>query len=197
MGWDLTMLPVRLNSAPLSTIRRDALLWETAIDFPPFFEDEGEPLPEVNRQILVDRPAGLGWNDPFLDRSHEQAEYLLDPAGHRRLTSWEERERTLPYRIVHGDQEFAEHAKAPQGNPWRCSTAAFLADSAATIDGLDVAAVRREFSVAEMANGGVYRVRRGEGDDEAFDRVLAHLRELARYYHRVVDLGFDLIVVLD
>lgn len=121
---------------------------------------------------------------------------LLDPVGFRRSSSYEERERTLEHRVVRGDQRFAEHATSGQGVHWRCSHAGFLVRAVARIDAIDVAAVRAEFSVAEMDELGVYKVHAGEDDDEKFAVVLADLRGLARWYHQLVGAGLDAMVIL-
>lgn len=123
-------------------------------------------------------PGGTGWVEHFGDRSFHQAEYLLDPAAYREIRSWQQRERSIAYRIVNGDEVFAEHARTGQGFVWRCSTAAFLAEAVARIDGLDVAAARREFTDAEMDELGIYKA---DPDEDAFDRVLGQLRAFAEH----------------
>ena len=197
MGLDLTAIPVSLDSPPIRTIRTDARAWHTAIAHAPFTSLPSAVLPEISRQLLDSFPTGLNRTSTFPDRSYEQAEFLLDPVAYRSLSSWEQRERSLPLRIIQGDGYFAEHATATQGVPWRCSTAGFLARAAATIDAFDPATARREFSVAEMAAHGVYKVSGAEDDDAAFHRILGGLRHLARYYHRLADSGLDLILVRD
>ncbi|GAA3835404.1 hypothetical protein GCM10022226_66210 [Sphaerisporangium flaviroseum] len=199
MGLDLSASPVRLNSPAVRLIQVDAQAWEFASLHPPFTSPSpyDEPLPDVSRELLATLPEGFGIARPYPDRSYGQAEYLLDPAGYRALTGWPERERSLPYRIIEGDRPFADHATGGQGVPWRCSTASFLAEAAATIDAIDVAAARQEFFVADMWALGVYKVSQTERDDEAFKRVLNNLRQLARYYHRLVEHGLDLIIEKD
>lgn len=148
-------------------------------------------------QPTSDWPEGLEWRVGFLDRSYEAVEYLLDPVTYRLLTDWEQRERSLSYRIVHGDDYFAEHAVSGQGIPWRCSTSDFLSRAVEVIDGLDVAAVRAEYSVAEMARLGVYK-EHGRGDDEtSFVAHLDLLRQLADFYRQLIDVGFDVMIELD
>jgi len=115
-------------------------------------------MPEISEEILAVVPPGTGWVSHFGDRSHEQAVYLLDPGAYREAHTWDDWERTMTYRMLLGDVEFAEHARSGQGVPWRCSTRAFLGTAVAYIDDLDAAAARREFSVAEMAELGVYKV---------------------------------------
>ena len=61
---------------------------------------------------------------------------------------------------------------------------------------MDVDAVRREFSVAEMAELGLYKAHREEGDGEAFTRVLAALRAYAGRCREVVARDLDLIITL-
>jgi hypothetical protein len=112
-------------------------------------------------------------------------------------TSWGQRERTMPYRVIQGDQTFADHARGGQGILWRYSSCTFLAAAVAAIDALPVAAVRREFSVAEMVDLGVYKAQPNEDDDTAFDRVLENLRRLGRHYHQFVGKGLDVIVERD
>ncbi|MEU4538150.1 DUF1877 family protein [Streptosporangium sp. NPDC023825] len=157
-----------------------------------FSPPDDKPLSDLDRRLLATLPEEFRTTGPFPDRSYEQAEYLLDPADYRKVNSWPERERSLPYRIIQGDRRFADHEDLEA--PWRCSTTSFLAEAAATIDALDVAAVRQEFSVVEMRNLGVYKVHEIEPDDEVFDRVLDRLRLLAHYYHQLVALDLDLII---
>ncbi|MER6951476.1 DUF1877 family protein [Nonomuraea sp. NPDC000554] len=194
MGLDLWASPVRLNSPSMRLIQINAQAWEVASLRPPFSFPEDEPLPDISRELLATLPEGFDFACPFPDRSYGQAEYLLDPAGYRELTGWPQRERSLPYRIIEGDKYFADHATGCQGLRWRCSTASFLAEAAATIDAIDVAAARQEFSVADMRTLGVYKVTETERDDEVFKRVLNNLRQLARYYHQLVEHGLDLII---
>lgn len=199
MGLDVTMVPVRLESAPMRAVRESAEVWAQAYLEPPFTRGGGtrEPVPAISGEITALIPEGFGKYDAFPGRAQQQAEYLLDPVAFRRLGSFGERERTLAYRIAHGDQRFAEHAVAGQGAPWRCSHSDFLAVAAARIDAIDVAAVRAEYSVAEMYEMGVYKVHEGEDDDENFAEVLADLRGLARWCHRLVGEGLDTIVIID
>lgn len=158
----------------------------------------GVPVRLDSVRLLGELPEGLAPERAlFPDRSHEQAEYLLDPLGRRAIESWAERERSVPYRIVHGDEPFADHAAGVQGVPWRCSTAAFLAEAAATIDAIDLGAVRGRFSVADMADLGLYKVDPGEADSDAFTRIAANLRRLAAHYREIADQGLDLVLVLD
>jgi hypothetical protein len=196
MGFDLWTYPVRLDSPSVRGIRVDAATWVTAFGFPPFCSAFGDPVPEVSLRLQAELPPDVeGWSYP--DRSYQQAEYLLDPDGYRRLTSWEDRERSMPYRIIEGDEEFAAHAVGVQGVRWRCSTAGFLARAVGVIDALDPAGARAEFSVAEMAELGVYKVDPSADDDEEFAFLLGRLRQLAAYYRRLVSHGVDLIVEKD
>jgi hypothetical protein len=133
---------------------------------------------------------------PFPDRSQEQAEYLLDPLAHRAFGSWEERERSLSYRTIHGDDSFARHAESGQGHPWRCSTSRFLAEAASRIDAIDPGTLRRQFSVDEMVDSGVYKARRGVDDDEVFGQLVDGLHRLAHEYHRLAASGLGLVVIL-
>ncbi|MFC5185468.1 hypothetical protein [Actinomadura harenae] len=154
-------------SEPVQAFRRDAAVWrETAWRQAPFsadFDDRDGPLPEINRAMLLDRPSGLDtlegpWHSGA--RGYERAEYALDLVVFRQLDGYGERERSLPYRIIHGDRRFADHARSGQGMPWRCSARALLIEAAAAIEALDEAAVRRELSIEEMVRGGVYKTRR-------------------------------------
>lgn len=200
MGFSLESVPVRLDSAPMRALRAaDAEAVDEASLHPPFCERHyfGDPTPAANRELLALLPEGFDRPWRFPGRTHQQAEYLIDPVGHGRIRSREERERSLPYRIIHGDEPFAEHARGTQGVAWRCSTSKFLADAAARIDAIDVEAARRDFSIADMVERAVYKVGPTEDDEETFTWVLAHLRALARWYHRVADAGVDLIVILD
>lgn len=196
MGLDLSSLPVRLASAPMRRIREDATLWEIAVRNPPFCSYEDDTLPDISRELLTELPSARE-RAHFPDRSHHQAEYVLDPDGYRALPGWVERERSLPYRIIYGDVLFADHAVAGQGIHWRCSTAAFLAKAAAEIDALDLVATRRRFSVADMSSEGVYKVHPAEDDSAAFERIVVNLRDIAGYYHEIADQGLDLILTLE
>ncbi len=126
-----------------------------------------------------------GGSDEIQDRA------ISDPAGYRMRTSWPERERSLPYRIIEGDEVFAVHARGGRGVPWRCSTMAFLAEAVVTIDALDPVAARQEFSVADMVALGVYKAPPSDNDEEVFARVLDGLRRLAAHYRGIVDRGLD------
>ncbi|MEV4254893.1 DUF1877 family protein [Spirillospora sp. NPDC049652] len=201
MGIDLWSVPVLLDSEPVQVIRRDAAVWEAASWRAPFSDDFGdheEPLPEVNRAMLLGRPSGLDalsgpWHSG--SRGYERAEYAFDPATFR--DGHETRERSLPYRIIHGDRRFADHAVSGQGMTWRCSARAFLIEAADAIEALDEAAVRSEFSIEDMVRSGVYKVRPNDDEDETFARAMDDLRWLARYYRDVASHGYDLIVILD
>ena len=48
-----------------------------------------------------------------------------------------------------------------------------------------------------MAALGVYKVHETGDDDEAFDRVLDNLQQLACFYRRLSDQGLDLIIQKD
>ncbi|MGA5304610.1 hypothetical protein ACPCHT_32195 [Nucisporomicrobium flavum] len=197
MGIDLRSIAVPLHADPVQAIRADPALWETASEHPPFANPwPGEALPQISQALLAVLGSGAVWAQHFGDRSQQQAEYLLDPAAYRTIRTWQERESSLAYRIINGDEVFAEHATSGQGFPWRCSTQAFLAAAVAQIDGLDTTVARREFSVAEMADLGLYKVHREEDDDHAFKRILFQLREFAQHCRLVVARGFDVIVNL-
>ncbi|WP_165494955.1 DUF1877 family protein [Actinomadura roseirufa] len=202
MGIDLRSVPVLLDSEPLQAIRSDAAVWENASWRPPFGSGSGfgEPMPEVNKAMLADRPRSFDtFKGPWHSgsRSYGQAEYALDPAAYRQLNGYEERERSLPYRIVHGDRRFADHALATQGIPWRCSTRTFLLEAADVIEARDEAAIRREFSVKEMAERGVYKTRPDDDEDEVFAHAMDNLQRLAHYYRDIADHDYDLIVIMD
>jgi hypothetical protein len=198
VGLDFSSIAVPLDSGPVRAIRADPQAWEEAQGRPPFGGPwPGEELPAISRELLAVTPAGAGWVGNFGDRSYQQAEYLLDPAAYRsRARTWEARERTTEYRVIHGEEYFAEHARSGQGIRWRCSSSAFLAGAVATIDGLDVGAVRREFSVAEMDRLGLYKVRPEETDEDAFERVLAGLRDFGEHCRRTVARDLGLIITL-
>ena len=116
MGLDLRMYPVRLDSASIRMIRIDVGAWETAVDHPPFCSAFNDPQPDISLRLQAELPKGVEvWNYP--DRSYQQVEYVLDPPGYRRQSRWEDRERSMPYRIVEGDEDFAAHATSGQGVP--------------------------------------------------------------------------------
>lgn len=196
MGFDLVTVPVRLEAEPMRTIKESAEAWEIAAIYPPFASVKHDPLPRVSREILKQIPDGFERTDNFPDRSYDAVMYLMDPSAYRN-SNWEELERSLPYRIIYGDQHFATHAKGIQGVPWRCSTSNFLADAAARIDAINPSILRRQFSVNQMVNSGVYKARRSEDDDETFKRHLVALRQLAHYYNRLAGAGLDLVVIRD
>jgi Domain of unknown function (DUF1877) len=197
VGLDLISIAVSLDAAPVRAIRADPMVWEAACSMPPFGSRQGdEVLPEVSEQLLAVLPAGTGWVDHYPDRSFQQAEYLLDPVAYRAISTWKQRERSMPYRVVFGDAVFAEHATSGQGSTWRCSTGRFLAEAAQLIDGLDIGRVRSEFSVAEMDEWGLYKVHPGTGDDETFDALLGNLRGIAAHYRTTAARGLDLIITL-
>jgi len=198
VGFDLQTIPVRLDSEPVRRIREDAGLWQEAAYRPPFGSRLGEEqLPEISLALIAEVPGVQGWTGHFPDRSHDKAEYLLDPRTARELGTYAERERSLPYRAIFGDEDFAAHAKAPQGVPWRCSGTAFLRQAAALINAIDPVAARREFSVAETADLQLYKSSPYDDDDAEFDVILQHLRRLAAYYSQVADRGLGLIIKLD
>jgi uncharacterized protein DUF1877 len=196
MGVDLRMCAVRLASEPMVQIRTDEAAWRSALDHPPFhWRSCGTPA-DVS-QLLAEVPNALTLNWDYPDRSFHQLEYLLDPVGYHRLTSYEEREQTLPYRIIEGDQLFAWHARGGQGRPWRCSTNDFLTCALVFLDEFDPAAVRSEFSVAAMAARGIYKTHEDADDDATFAALLDRLGELTRYYERVWSHDLDMIVIKD
>ena len=199
MGFDLRSFPVRLGSEPVRRIREYADLWEVATLHAPLGHKRKEPLPEISTALLAEVPDVQEWIWHYPDRSHDQAEYLLDPRTSRELRSYAERERSLPYRVIFGDEEFAEHARGPQGPRWRCSGAAFLRQAAALIDAIDPVSARRDFSVAEMERLHLYKVPNPAvtDDDEHFERILQHLRDIAAYYSQVAGRGLDLIIELN
>ncbi|MEU8606409.1 hypothetical protein AB0C29_00145 [Actinoplanes sp. NPDC048791] len=198
VGIELRSIAVPLHAEPIRAIRADAALWEQASTWPPFSPRRGEEaLPEISRDLLAVVPAGAGWVDHFDGRCFQQAEYLMDPVAYRtQARTWRERERTVAYRIVTGDDVFADHARTGQGFAWRCSTKAFLVAAVQHLDSLDVDAVRQGFSVAEMDALGLYKVHAGEDDDKAFTRVLTQLREFAEHRRTVAAKNLDLIITL-
>ena len=197
MGIDLRSIAVPLDAAPVQAIRTDPALWETASEHPPFAGPwPGEALPQISQALLTVLGSGADWVQHFDDRSQKQAEYLLDPAAYRVTQTWQEREASTAYRIINGNEVFANHATSGQGFRWRCSANAFLAAAVDRIDDLDITTIRREFSVAEMADLGLYKVDPDEDDDSAFERILGRLREYAGHCRLVVAQGLDLIVNL-
>jgi hypothetical protein len=197
VGFDLTCVPVRLDSAAVRLMRDDADSWAVASEYPPFSRIARGSPPPVSRRLLAALPPGANRWSPFPDRAHGQAEFLLDPRGYLLLSGWEERQRSLPYRIVYGDRPFAPHARGVQGVAWRCSTAAFLQLAAAAIEALDETATHRLFRTADMVAAGVYKARAETDDDVAFDSVLSALRRLGREYRRIAASGLDLIIEKD
>ncbi|GIF39033.1 DUF1877 family protein [Actinoplanes xinjiangensis] len=198
MGLDFACLTVRLDNEPMRRIRADPDLWAIVEDQPPFCGPwPGEQLPEITRQLLAVLPEGTRLtHDFFPGRNHEQAGYLLDPAAYRADRTRRQAEQTRAHRAVFGAEVFADHARSGQGVTWRCSTAAQLTDAVRLIDELDVVAARRGFSVAEMAEIGVYKVHRDEDDDESFTRNLRDLRTWADHCRTVAARGLDLMITL-
>lgn len=196
VGIDLRSIVVPLDADLVRAIRAHPGLWEAASEQPPFcLPRVDETLPDISRFLLAALPNGAGWVDHFNDRSFHQAEYLLDPASYRtQAQTWEQREQTMAYRIIAGAEVFAEHATTGQGFRWRCSTTKFLATAVERIDALDVTAARREFSVAEMDDLGLYKVQPEEDDDHAFARILAQLRAFGGHCHEIVARDLDLII---
>jgi hypothetical protein len=195
VGFDLRTISVRLGSEPVRRIRESADLWQEAAYRPPFGSRlREEQLPEISLALIAEVPGVQSWTGHFSDRSHDKAEYLLDPRTARELGTYAERERSLPYRVIFGDEGFAEHAKAPQGVPWRCSGTAFLRQAAALIGAIDPVAARREFSVAEMADLQLYKSSRYDDDDVEFEVIL---HRLAAHYAQVANRGLGLIIKLD
>ncbi len=198
MGLDLRTIAVRLGSEPVRRIRHSADQWQEAAYRPPFGPRLGdEQLPEISLALIAEVPDVQGWTAHFPDRSHDKAEYLLDPGAARELQTYAERERSLPYRVIFGDEDFAEHARAPQGVPWRCSGPAFLRQAAALIRAIDPVTARREFSVTELADQRLYKSSGDDDDDVEFAVILRHLRRLAAYYGQVANRGLGLIIKLD
>ncbi|KHD75363.1 hypothetical protein MB27_23295 [Actinoplanes utahensis] len=189
---------IRLDAEPVRAVRTDARLWNVAEDQPPFCGPwPGEELPDITRRLLAALPEDAKRvHDFFGGRNHQQAEYLLDPVGYRNLRDADARARTAEHRAIFGERLFAAHATSGQGIPWRCSTAAELARAARLIDDLDVAAARREYSVAEMHELGVYKVHEGEDDTESFGRNLRDLHAWADHCRSVAARGLDLMITL-
>jgi hypothetical protein len=155
MGFDWSCIAVPLDAAPVRAIRADEELWDQALTKPPFGELwPGEEMPAISRELLAVVPPGTKWIYEFGDRSFDQAEYLFDPVAFRAAG---DDEVTPANGIIFGAEPFAAHAKGGQGVPWRCSGGAYLKAAANTIDSLDVATVRGQFSVAEMHDLGVYQ----------------------------------------
>lgn len=198
MGLDFTCIVLPLDSEPVRAIRADPQLWAVADGQPPFCGPwPGEELPEITQRLLSVIPEGTRWTPRWFEsRNHQQAEYLLDPSGYRARRSWEERERSRAYRTIMGAEPFADHATSGQGIRWRCSTATQLAEAARLIDDLDIPAVRREYSVADMAEQGLYKVDRSEDDEVSFTRNLHDLRSWAGHCRDSAVRGLDLVITL-
>jgi hypothetical protein len=195
MGLDMSCFPLPLDADPVRAIRADVTLFSHAECFPPFGPRFGdEVFPDISYQLLEVIPAEQGWIEVFNGRWFQKAEYLLDPVGYRVTRTWEERERTAIYRMTYGDEPFAYEGIRLEGCTWRCSRSESLKRTAQLIDGLDVDAVRREFSVADMYEQGVYKANHpDEDDDENFTQILGYLRDYADLCRRVGEQGLDLV----
>jgi Domain of unknown function (DUF1877) len=194
VGFDLRIVPVRLAAAPTRRIRADAAAWEESSEHPPFGRLYRDEQPSAISLALTTEVPDADDHAPFAARTQQQAEYLLDPDRFKQHSSYDARERCMPYRIIFGDDVFAEHARSGQGLPWRCSTTAFLRQAAASIDSLDPVAARRRFSTQEMVALHAYRAAPGD-DDEQFDELLQSLRDLSSYYRTVADRDLDVMVI--
>lgn len=195
MGLDLSAYRLLLDVEPVRRILADRDEFELAYGGPPFHRLIGdEQLPPISRALCAALPGLTGSDHPYPDRTFGVAEFVLDPDGHRRTRSWVERERTLPYRILHGDDELAEHVVSTTGFPWRASRPAFLRRAAEAIDALDPVAARADFRLAELVERGVYKAVQWDDEDELFTTVTANLAGLGRYYRRVADDGLDLVI---
>ncbi|WP_250002130.1 DUF1877 family protein [Actinoplanes sp. M2I2] len=199
MGLDYGSFILALDADSVRAIRADVELWSAVEDYPPFGPQLGdETFPAFSYRLLDEVPIGDGWIEHFGDRSFRQAEYLLDPVTYLETTSWEQRERTTAYQMIFGQEPFAHEGMQPGRCNWRCSRSAWLATTAQRIDTLGVAAARRNFSVAQMLDQGVYKVHPEDvgHDDERFAQILANLREFAEHCRRVADQGLDLVIKL-
>ncbi|MCY1143995.1 DUF1877 family protein [Actinoplanes sp. Pm04-4] len=199
MGLDMSCLIVPLDAEPVRAIRADMALFSTAEEYPPFGPRFGdEVLPDISYQLLEVVSAQCRWTEVLGGRSFAKAEYLLNPASYRAIHTWEKRERSPAYRMTRGDEPFAREGVTLERCSWRCSRSASLKRTAHTIDALDVAAVRREFSVADMCEQGVYKADHPDEDDEEnFTEILGYLRDFANLCHQVSGQGLDLVFRLD
>lgn len=198
MGIDMRSFPIHLDTDPVRELRADPELCELASGYPPFgFLRRGETLPAINSKLLPVVPAGASWVGHFDDRSFMQAEYLLDPAAYRHARTWEQHEKTTSYRIIRGAETFLYDNTGFRGPAWRCSSAEFLDTAVKHLDELDAPAVRREFTVAEMDELGLYKVHPEEDDEHAFNRILNYLHAFTERCRRVAAEGADLIITVE
>lgn len=182
MAFEVKALAVRLAAGPLRFLQPDG--------------DATGSAGRSGREFRHALPDGVEWFRPFPDGSHEVAEFLLDPAGYRAAASWEQRERSMPFRIVQGDR-YAGEARGGQGVRWRCSDAEFLARAVLTIDALDPTALRQEFSLAELVERGVDGVHETDDEMQTCERAMSQLHGLARFYARLADEKLDVLIVRD
>ncbi|WP_143133765.1 DUF1877 family protein [Actinoplanes philippinensis] len=187
-----------LESGPVRALRADPALQRLAEDQPPFTRRwPDEVLPRISEQLLAVVPDDTKWSlDFFESRNFDQAEYLLDPIATRTIKSWPQRERMATYRAIFGAQRFALYTSDGCVTPWRCSSPAELTAAARLIDELDVAAVRREFSVADMLELGLYKVHPEDDDTESFTRALGDLRAWADHCRGVAARDLGLVIDL-
>jgi hypothetical protein len=196
MGFDLRYLPVHLDCVPMKRIREDPELRSQAIEHPPFSKHVTTVLPEISQQLQAELPHGWRWGSCYPDRTQNQVEYLLDPPAYRCLDGWSRRKRSMPYRIVYGDECFAPQSTGGQGSPWRCSSNAFLREAVTTLGNLDIWSVTQEFSPQEMITLGLYQTHPGQVED-SLDRLLTRIEQLQSYYWELVDQDLDLLVIAD
>jgi hypothetical protein len=193
MGFDLNYLPVHLDCVPMKRIREDPEVRVQAVEHPPFSDHPAAVVPEISQQLQAETPQGWRQGRCYPDRTQKQVEYLLDrlATDSGRLAR---RKRSMPYRIVFGDESFATHTTGGQGSLWRCSSNAFLREAVTALGNLDIWSVTQEFSPQEMITLGIYQTHPGQVED-SLDRLLTRIEHLRSYYWVLVDQDLDLLVI--
>ncbi|MBX2798506.1 MAG: YfbM family protein [Myxococcales bacterium] len=204
MGLDMTYQAFPRDTGLIELIRAhvdrwDSHLWQIPAwslphDADPTTDEERWLLEQpAVQQVLQRMPDPRRWRHRPRSRSQGKLEWILATPEERSLQTYEERARTLPYRMVFGDRVLADHAKGGQGLHVRMASHAFVMQAADTLEQLDEQALRDRFEAGQMADDGVYKA---HGND-TFDDLVAELQELTCFYRRVALAGFWISVQQD
>jgi hypothetical protein len=145
------------------------------------------------QKVLAERP-GLG--DRYFNkgaRMFDAIVYLLSPF---RRTGEYENDPTLIYQAIYGEEPLHPEAKATQGHPIGFVSARKVAVIADYLDQITPEMLREHYDPNQMAERGVYKIFRHDGDDR-LKYIWGEVVGIRGVYRAAADHGEGMLAIID
>lgn len=192
MGFDCTYQGIPEDSVIIKKAFDDAEFAEnvfySVVAFANCLQGEGyfkEPEFTAARSLFSEYPEVETWNYNPSSRMHDALIYILNPDSYISSKGYTELEKTLPFRIVKGEQVFSDHLRATQGVPVRVSSFEFVEKCFEFCNSYSIDELKSNFDARKMTELGLYKV----GESSEYKFIEDYFLGLTNFYRDMVSVG--------